>query len=202
MAKVIVTVLDANDNAPVFEVSEYNVRLSDQADRGHFVTSVRAIDSDENDFLTYGIIGGNQDQIFKIDSTEGLVSLANLKHFGQMTSYHLNLSVTDGIFSAFSALKIGLISANSYTPTFAKGSYEVEFAEGQPEGVRVAGHVLANDADRSDSLTYSIQSDNLLQLFSIDSLSGEIWSRHMFDREFKNVYHIPIAATGRVTRCG
>ena len=44
------------------------------------------------------------------------------------------------------------------------------------------GDVKAIDEDRSDSITYSIQSDNLLQLFSIDSLSGEVWSRHMSDR--------------------
>ena len=58
------------------------------------------------------------------------------------------------------------------------------------------------DQDRSDSITYSIQSDNLLQLFSIDSLSGEVWSRHMFDRELKSNYEIPIAATDTGGRAG
>ena len=64
------------------------------------------------------------------------------------------------------------------------------------------GDVKALDQDRSDSITYSIQSDNLLQLFSIDSLSGEVWSRHMFDRELKSNYEIPIAATDTGGRAG
>ena len=64
------------------------------------------------------------------------------------------------------------------------------------------GDVKAIDQDRSDSITYSIQSDNLLQLFSIDSLSGEVWSRHMFDRELKSNYEIPIAAMDTGGRTG
>ena len=68
--------------------------------------------------------------------------------------------------------------------------------------LRFIGDVKAIDQDRSDSITYSIQSDNLLQLFSIDSLSGEVWSRHMFDRELKSNYEIPIAATDTGGRAG
>ena len=139
IVKVFVTVLDANDNAPTFEDLEYNVRLSDKASRGQFVASVRAIDPDEESNLSYGIIGGNEDHVFAINPKNGIVTLANLHSFGQVSSYSLNLSVTDGVFSAFSKLKIGLLSANSHTPYFAKKSFKVNFAEGQPEGVRVAG---------------------------------------------------------------
>ena len=91
--------------------------------------------------MTYGIIGGNQGQVFDIDVNEGIVTLANLRNFDQTSSYNLNLSVSDGIYSAFAKLKVGLISANSYTPVFTKKSYKVKFAEGQPEGVRVAGNI-------------------------------------------------------------
>ena len=70
------------------------------------------------------------------------MSLANLRNFDQVSSYSLNLSVSDGIYSAFTQLKIGLVSANSFAPVFEKTSYKVQFAEGQPEGVRVAGKRL------------------------------------------------------------
>ena len=118
---------------------EYKVRLSDKASRGQFVAAVRATDADQNSKLTYGIIGGNQAQVFDIDVNEGIVTLANLRNFDQMSSYNLNLSVSDGIYSAFTKLKVGLVSANSYAPVFEKKSYKVQFAEGQPEGVRIAG---------------------------------------------------------------
>ena len=90
-------------------------------------------------FLFYQILGGNQAQVFDIDVDEGIVTLANLRNFDQMSSYNLNLSVSDGIYSAFTKLKVGLVSANSYAPIFEKKSYKVQFAEGQPEGVRIAG---------------------------------------------------------------
>ena len=125
----------------IFFFQEYDVRLSDRASRGQFVAAVRATDSDEKTKLTYGIIGGNQGQVFDIDVNEGIVTLANLRNFDQTSSYNLNLSVSDGIYSAFAKLKVGLISANSYTPVFTKKSYKVKFAEGQPEGVRVAGNI-------------------------------------------------------------
>ena len=103
------------------------------------MAAVRATDADQNSKLTYGIIGGNQAQVFDIDVDEGIVTLANLRNFDQMSSYNLNLSVSDGIYSAFTKLKVGLVSANSYAPIFEKKSYKVQFAEGQPEGVRIAG---------------------------------------------------------------
>ncbi len=120
LAKIIVTVLDANDNAPSFEEPEYNVRLSDKAHRGQFVASVRAIDSDQVSDLTYGIVGGNEGQVFAMDPKEGIISLAFLNGFDQVSSYNLNLSVSDGVFSAFAKVKIGLVSANSYAPKFAQ----------------------------------------------------------------------------------
>ena len=165
-SRVVVEVLDGNDNAPNFEemvwnfvylvlfleevvfkltmcfpvsFQEYKVRLLDKASRGQFVAAVRATDADQNSKLTYGIIGGNQAQVFDIDVNEGIVTLANLRNFDQMSSYNLNLSVSDGIYSAFTKLKVGLVSANSYAPIFEKKSYKVQFAEGQPEGVRIAG---------------------------------------------------------------
>ena len=204
IAHVQVTVLDTNDNAPVFEEAEYSVRLSDQAKRGQFVAVVRAIDTDDNvnDVLTYSITDGNANQNFKIQPNSGVISLSNLGDFESTSAYNLNLSVSDGIFSTSAKMRIRLVSANSFTPTFAKDAYQVEYAEGQPEGVRVCGHIKAVDYDRSDSLTYSIQSDNLLQLFSIDSLTGEVWSRHMFDREARKNYEIPIVASDAGGRSG
>ena len=201
LTRVIVYVEDANDNAPMFEVPEYNVRLSNKASRGQYVGSVRGFDPDESTDLTYAITEGNEDHSFKIDHKNGIISLANLKSFHTKSTYDLTLSVTDGIFAASAKMKIGIVSENSNAPEFAKNTYEVDFAEGQPENVQVF-KVVAKDIDREDAVTYSIRDDNLLSLFSIDSLSGEIWSRIMFDREFKSNYQIQVTATDSGGRSG
>lgn len=68
------TVLDVNDNAPKFELSSYSCWLSEDAERGQFVTMVTATDPDivDHSRLVYDITGGNTQQMFDIDSKSGI----------------------------------------------------------------------------------------------------------------------------------
>lgn len=120
-----------------FEEAEYQVPLSDDARRGQFVGKVRAVDLDEGGLLTYSIIGGNQHDIFAMNSSSGTVSLVNLHSFGQQPSYTLNVSVSDGVHSSTAKMKVTLTSANSFAPTFERQIYEVIFDENQAKGVQV-----------------------------------------------------------------
>ena len=201
MAKVIVHVLDANDNAPMFEEAEYNVRLSSQASRGQFVAAVRGFDPDEDSNLQYAITEGNEDHTFNIDAKNGIIKVENVNSFRSRSFYSLTLMVSDGVYAANSKMRVGVVSENTHSPQFDEETYEVEFAEGQPENVQVF-KAEARDDDREDAVTYSIRDDNLLTLFSIDSISGEIWSRVMFDRESKNTYHLQVTATDSGGRSG
>lgn len=69
-----ITVIDVNDNAPKFEQSSYSCWLSEDAERGQFVTMVTATDPDTIDHLrlVYGITGGNNQQMFDINSKSGM----------------------------------------------------------------------------------------------------------------------------------
>lgn len=78
--KVMITVLDINDNAPMFLQSSYDVIL--QADGTfHQPVVVRAIDTDEpgtaNSQVAYEIIAGNRDELFVIDSFSGSIHPAS-----------------------------------------------------------------------------------------------------------------------------
>jgi protocadherin Fat 1/2/3 len=196
-AAIHINVLDANDNSPDFEEAEYDFRLSDRSERGQFVGRVRAVDPDETDNarLRYAIIGGNQHQVFSMDEASGVVSLVNLNNFDQVSLYTLNVSVTDGVFSSSSRVRISLVSANSFAPEFAHGGvFETAVAENGPEGLLVA-RVIATDGDRNDRVAYSIPSEELSQHFKIDSDSGEVWALKSYDREARETYEIPVTAT-------
>jgi len=69
-----ILVLDVNDNAPKFEQSTYSCWLSEDAERGQFVTMVTATDPDivDHSRLVYDITGGNTQQMFSIDSKSGM----------------------------------------------------------------------------------------------------------------------------------
>lgn len=66
--------LDVNDNAPKFEQSSYSCWLSEDAERGQFVTMITATDPDivDHSRLVYDITGGNTQQMFDIDSKSGI----------------------------------------------------------------------------------------------------------------------------------
>ena len=193
---VTINVIDSNDNPPAFEDAEYNIKISDKAYRGQFVGRVRAIDPDEidNGQLNYAIIGGNEHQSFSIDEESGILTLVNLHNFNKITSYVLNVSASDGIFSCYARVAMNLISSNSHSPTFSDRIIKVKFAENQPEGVLV-GRLEATDEDLKERITYAIQSEKFNQFFGLDELTGEIWSKIMFDREHQETYEIPVSAT-------
>lgn len=66
--------MDVNDNAPKFEQSSYSCWLSEDAERGQFVTMITATDPDivDHSRLVYDITGGNTQQMFDIDSKSGI----------------------------------------------------------------------------------------------------------------------------------
>jgi len=66
--------LDVNDNAPKFEQSSYSCWLSEDSERGQFVTMVTATDPDivDHSRLVYDITGGNTQQMFDINSKSGM----------------------------------------------------------------------------------------------------------------------------------
>jgi protocadherin Fat 1/2/3 len=72
-----------------------------------------------------------------MDSTTGVVNLVNTHSLDQSSSYLLNISVSDGVHSSTTKVRINLVSANSFTPTFEKSIFEVNFAENQAKGVQV-----------------------------------------------------------------
>lgn len=67
------SVEDVNDNPPQFEQRSYRCVLSEDGKRGQFITMVMATDPDVSDQtrLVYSLTGGNDQQMFNIDSKRG-----------------------------------------------------------------------------------------------------------------------------------
>lgn len=195
-----------NDNPPKFEQSSYYCGLSVHAKRDQFVTIVTGSDPDEVDQarLKYSIVAGNEQQTFSIDPNTGIITLTNLANFGdQKKSVMLNVSVSDGVYTNFARLKVELLPANLHTPVFPDVLIDVQVAENQQPGTTVAV-VKATDGDfgKFGSVTYSIQSDLLMESFTIDKHSGKISTRLRLDREKQKVYEIPVMATDGGGRSG
>lgn len=72
-ARVIINVVNINDNAPYFSKPLYNARLSEDAPKGHTVAKVSAMDLDDLDTLRYAIMGEYYKQnVFEIEKSSGV----------------------------------------------------------------------------------------------------------------------------------
>ncbi|KAK0095182.1 hypothetical protein PV326_009029, partial [Microctonus aethiopoides] len=203
-AHIWVTVIDMNDNPPKFEQPSYTCSLSEEAERGQFVTVVTASDPDYIDEkLTYTIIGGNDQQTYSIDQSTGIITLINMQNFGEQKLTMLNVSVTDGVYTSFTRVKIEILPANNHSPKFANPLIEVSVMENQMPG-RLVATVLAIDEDFGDygNVVYSIPSAMMRDIFDINRLSGEIVTKKKLDRETQKIYEIVVMATDDGGRSG
>lgn len=197
-AHVWLTVIDMNDNAPKFEQTSYSCGLSVSAKRDQFVTVVKASDLDEIDGnnLRYMIVSGNEQQTFSMDSSTGIITLTNLANFGTQTMMVLNVSVSDGVYTSYARLKVELIPANLHSPHFEDVIIDVPVPENRLAGYPVAV-VNATDKDFGEfgTITYSIHSDLMNDVFNIDKMTGKITTKLRLDREKRKLYEIPVMAT-------
>lgn len=72
--RVTVSILDINDNPPVFEHREYTANLSEDVVVGTQVLRVQAVsrDADTNGEISYSIISGNEHGMFNVDPRTGM----------------------------------------------------------------------------------------------------------------------------------
>ncbi|XP_051810356.1 protocadherin beta-16-like [Acanthochromis polyacanthus] len=101
--RVEISVLDANDNAPVFTQEIYKVTILETAPKGTVLSTVSAIDADEgsNGKVLYTITNTLDDVpvIFKIGEDSGVVSLVGTLDYekGQLYEIHVQASDDGGL---------------------------------------------------------------------------------------------------------
>nr|XP_061793112.1 protocadherin beta-16-like [Nerophis lumbriciformis] len=96
---ILITVLDANDNAPVFTQSTYKATVSENSPLGTNVATVSASDADGdlNSKISYSITNtlDNVRYIFGVDKEKGQVSLIGNIDFEKSKHFQINLLASD-----------------------------------------------------------------------------------------------------------
>lgn len=77
VCQVVISVLDINDNPPVFEHREYTATVSEDVTVGTQLLRVQAAsrDTEANGEISYGIISGNEHGLFSVDPRTGMLIL-------------------------------------------------------------------------------------------------------------------------------
>ncbi|VDI43587.1 Hypothetical predicted protein [Mytilus galloprovincialis] len=185
---VIITVLDINDNFPVFDPYNNTINLQENngTDQNDIYNSYRIIwfnasdaDAGPNAELTFKIIDGFHK--FHIDSFTGIVTTTG--HFDReiKPSYILKVTVNDNPLdenerkTSTATITIKITDINDNNPYFPKEYYIANVREDQKDLNYSIIAVTANDSDINHSFEYSIEPhSNEKRLFRINKHSGSI----------------------------
>ncbi|XP_075716448.1 protocadherin-23 [Rhinoderma darwinii] len=207
-ATVLISVLDSNDNPPIFQNLVYHVSVREHHPINMEVTKILAADYDSGDNanIVYSIASGNDGGIFTVDSQNGTVSLAKPLDYENVMNFALVLKATDtwGINNdeAFTKLYITVLDDNDFPPQFLFNSLSCSLSENTPPFSPVCtANAIDLDSGPFGALTYSIQSmcinEPKQDKFFIDSLTGDIYTKHKIDYETQKKYCLVIQVKDR-----
>ncbi|GAB1610342.1 protocadherin gamma-C4-like [Argonauta hians] len=123
-ANVVIEVLDRNDNDPYFiypTSDPFNINVHYHPQSTNAITVIRASDRDShsNAFLKYGILDGNNENLFTLNSFTGQMSFSRPPHLNEAGSYQLVLVVKDSgspVLSATTTITLSLKVTNRTLP--------------------------------------------------------------------------------------
>ncbi|XP_054453291.1 protocadherin beta-16-like [Anoplopoma fimbria] len=97
--RVEISVLDVNDNAPVFTQEVYKVTVVETAPKGTILSTVSAVDADQgsNGKVSYSITNTLDDVplIFEIDEKNGVVALSGNLDYEKAQQYEIHVQASD-----------------------------------------------------------------------------------------------------------
>uniref|UniRef100_A0A672YLU7 Protocadherin Fat 1-like n=1 Tax=Sphaeramia orbicularis TaxID=375764 RepID=A0A672YLU7_9TELE len=201
LCQVVVSVLDINDNPPVFEHREYTATVSEDLPVGTQVLRVQAAsrDTETNGEISYSIISGNEHGMFSVDSRTGDIFVIEPLDYEVSHEYYITIEATDGgspPLSDMATVNINLTDVNDNTPVFSQTVYTAVVSEDAELGKTVLA-VMAQDADGPsyDHVRYSIVDGNQGSPFTIDPLRGELKVARQLDRERTSGYTLTVLAS-------
>ncbi|KAJ7413336.1 hypothetical protein WISP_91224 [Willisornis vidua] len=173
--RIRVTVLDANDNVPVFSQADYTVRVPENVPVGSTLVTVTASDADEGQYghVKYSVkkITEKASQIFRLDSETGSISLLRTLDFEGGVSYELEVQARDGggLFDTAKVL-ITVTDTNDNVPEISVRSALNEISEDAPPGTVVALlHVQDRDSGTNGEVRCSLNGNVPFRIQSTQS---------------------------------
>ncbi|KAL4640550.1 protocadherin Fat 1 isoform X2 [Arapaima gigas] len=205
VCQVAVSVLDINDNPPVFERREYVAAVPENIAVGTQVLRVFAAsrDVDANGEISYSIVSGNEHGRFRVDSRTGDIFVIEPLDYEISHEYYLTVEAADGgtpPLSDLATVSINLTDVNDNSPVFSQDVYSAVVGEDTELGKSIMA-VVAEDADgpSHNPVRYSIVSGNQGSPFTVDAVNGVLKVARQLDREKISGYTLIVQASDNGT---
>ncbi|XP_063733042.1 protocadherin gamma-A11-like [Eleginops maclovinus] len=196
-----VTVLDANDNAPVFSQAVYKASLPENSPPDTIVINVSATDADEglNGDVTYQLSHVSDDDIniFSIDSNTGEIRVTGVIDYEEICAFEMSVQAKDGLgLTSYTKVIIDVTDMNDNAPVIYLKSLTNPIPENVSPGAEVGIiNVQDRDSENNRQVSCLIQQNVPFKLVpSIKNYYSLVTTGHL-DRELVSDYNITITAT-------
>ncbi|KAM9376294.1 protocadherin gamma-A3-like [Pholidichthys leucotaenia] len=196
-----ITVLDVNDNPPVFNQSIYKATVVENSPIGTYIATVNASDADRgsNSLVSYSFsnLNGKSNEKFDIDSSSGKITVVGHIDFEKDRKYEIRVIAKDqGGLSEATKVVVEVIDQNDNAPVINIMSFSSIISEDVSPGTVIAVfNVKDTDSESNGQVKCSIDSNLPFKIQSSLTDYYNLLSDVTFDRETQPEYNITITAT-------
>ena len=189
--QVLLIILNANDNDPIFVLNPYlgsiieNAFVGQQVDTNFTTTNVPlqlvATDIDQDPIVTYSVVPQPGPDIpFTIDFETGIISSTDTLDRETTDTYLFFVQAFDGLRSSQTLVEIVVLDFNDFPPEFSNASINITIPERTPASfVFLFVEATDNDIGNNSEIRYSILSKSPFGSpndFGIDPIRGSLFS--------------------------
>ncbi|KAM9849723.1 protocadherin beta-15-like [Aulostomus maculatus] len=201
--KLIIDVIDANDNEPVIEIKSASANVAEDSKPGTMVALINIYDLDTGssgrvtctvpDNVPFRIVSEVKNYYMLV--TDGMLDRE------LQSEYNITVTATDAGFPSLSSVKVLRILVNDINdnhPTFTQREYNANILENQPVGTFVM-RLKADDIDDASNakVLYQISKHtnaDVSSFLTINSETGELFTSRLFDYELSVYFQIKVTA--------
>ncbi|XP_072368876.1 protocadherin gamma-C5-like [Scyliorhinus torazame] len=201
--QILISVLDSNDNPPVFDRAVYRISVRENSPSGTLVIKISAHDLDDgpNAEVTYSfskLASQRLRELFSVDPHTGEIRVERTLDFEEANSYSLDIQAVDNgspAIAGYSKVLVKLIDVNDNAPEIKVTSVSNTVSEDVPPGTVISLiNVIDQDSGENGQVHCEITKNIPFKLQTSSSNHFKLITSDLLDRETVAVYNIQILA--------
>ncbi|KAK6300316.1 hypothetical protein J4Q44_G00284140 [Coregonus suidteri] len=202
-ATLLIQVSDINDNVPSFSKTEYEVEVLETESVGTTLVTLAAVDLDEgtNGAVTYSIFQQDPPStvaFFQLDSSTGVLQLAQTLDYGAVKVYNLMVQAADGGTPSLvgnGSVVVRVKDVNNNPPQFSAERYDVAVSENLASGAAIVTLEVTDEDEGGFSNGHFIFTSDTFNINKqgVVSLKNDV----TLDRETKDNYVLQVVAVDK-----